>query len=343
MKIVMLSTNMARGGAETLVAQLSIRLRGRGHNVQVVSMIRPSAYIDELAAADVPLHAPALPRVPSLVRDLRPEVLHCHMFHANIAGRLLHIPLPIPVVISTLHSIAESKRNSDRIRARDLAYRSTNALCTRTLAVSNAVAERHRIAGAVRSALVIPNGVDTERFRPDAEARTRVRLELGISDDEFVWIAAGRLMWKKNYPALLKAFSECNRGTLLIAGEGPDEASLRAMAPKGTRFLGLRSDLPALLNAADAFVMTSVVEGLPLALLEAAATGLPCIATPAGGISETGVGIITEDVANAMKKVSSAPAAERSAMGDGARRQVLARYSLDVVTSQWEALYQSLM
>ena len=70
---------------------------------------------------------------------------------------------------------------------------------------------------------MIPNGVDTTRFRPDPAARARLRNKLDLKD-EFVWIAAGRLMWKKNYPALLEAHT-C--GVLLIAGAGPDEADLR--------------------------------------------------------------------------------------------------------------------
>ena len=339
----MLSTNMARGGAETLVAQLSIKLRQRGHDTQIVSMLQPTAFTQELATAGVPLHAPGLLRIPALVRDLRPQILHCHMFHANIAGRLLRIALPVPVVISTLHSIAESGRQTNKIRTRDLAYRFTNALCRRVVAVSQAVADRHQSAGAVSDAAVIPNGIDTERFRPNPQARSRVRRELGLADDQFVWIAAGRLMWKKNYPVLMEAFRQCGRGTLLVAGEGPDEQQLRAVAPPRTVFLGLRSDLADLYNAADAFVMTSVIEGLPLALLEAGATGLPCIAIPAGGIRETGIGIITDDVAGAMKRLLDMSTEERAALGNDGRRHVLERYSLDTVTSQWEALYQSLM
>ena len=74
----------------------------------------------------------------------------------------------------------------------------------------------------------------------------------------FTWIAVGRLMWKKNYPALLHAFARIGSGVLLIVGAGPDEAPLRAMAGANVRFLGAREDIPGLLNAADAFVMTSV-------------------------------------------------------------------------------------
>src|SRR5690606_14634272 len=135
----------------TLVAQLAIRLRRRNWNVHVVSMLAPSAFEDELRLAGVPLHAPGLLRIPALLRRLRPRILHCHMFHANMLGRLLHLAMPFDAVVSTLHSAAESKRSSGRIRHRDLAYRITDRLADATVAVSEAVAERHRAAGAVRA------------------------------------------------------------------------------------------------------------------------------------------------------------------------------------------------
>ena len=103
-------------------------------------------------------------------------------------------------------------------------------------------------------------GKFSERFQPKVIAQMNdYQFKLARVEGEFVWIAVGRLMWKKNYPALLEAFRQCGRGTLLIAGEGPDEAQLRANAPSRTVFLGLRSDLPDLYNAADAFVMTGTV------------------------------------------------------------------------------------
>ena len=340
MRLVLLTTNMARGGAETQVARLAIELKRRGWDVHVVSLIPPSAFEQELAGAAVPLHSAGVVRLPFVLRRLRPQLVHCHMFHANIAGRLLRLILPFHAVICTLHSVAESGRRSDRIRLRDFVYRVTDRLADVTTAVSQAVADRHVTARAVRHARVIANGVDTTRFRRDAAARARVREQLGLRN-EFVWIAVGRLMWKKNYPALLEAHS---RGTLLIVGTGPDEAGLRALAGPHVRFLGAREDIPDLLNAADAYVLSSLVEGLPLALLEAAAVGLPCVATDAGGVRETGIGIVTDTAGlpAAMQQIMDLQPDERRALGEQARSIVEQRYSMNAVVSEWEALYRSM-
>ncbi len=132
------------------------------------------------------------------------------------------------------------------------------------------------------------------------------------------------------------------RGVLLIAGAGPDEADLRSKAGPNVRFLGAREDLPELFNAADAFVLSSVVEGLPLALLEAAACGLPCVSTDVGGVRETGIGMVTSDLRSAMNQVMDMSEADRLALGQKARAIVEQRYSMQAVVSQWEALYRSM-
>lgn len=335
MRVVLLSTNMALGGAETQVARLAIGLRDAGWDVHVVSLVQPTAFQDELAKSGVPLYAPGIALVPALLRRLRPQIVHCHMFHANIAGRVLRLILPFPVVISTVHSMAETRRNATGIRLRDLAYAATDRLADVTIAVSHAVAERHsRVCPKAR---VIPNGVDIERFRPDSLVRSQMRSQLDLRD-EFVWIAVGRLMWKKNYPAMLEAFGRIGKGKLLIVGAGPDEEALRKLAGPGVQFLGPRSDVPALLNAADGFVMTSIIEGLPISLLEAAATGLPCVSTPAGGIAETGVALVTEDIESAMRQVMNNP----GDLGERGRKIVTERYSMGAVVREWEALYRSM-
>ena len=93
-------------------------------------------------------------------------------------------------------------------------------------------------------------------------------------------------MWKKNYPLMLEAMARQREGVLFIAGDGPDAARLRQLAGPNVRFLGARDDIPALMNACDGFVLSSDVEGLPMVLLEAAASGLPQVATAAGGVAE---------------------------------------------------------
>lgn len=365
-RIVLLTTNLAEGGAEKQVFQLALALAGRGWRPAVVSLLEPSAFRHELESAGVPVHSLRMRpgragpmgylRLIRLLAGLRPAILHSHMFHANLLARLARILCPVPVLISTLHSAAESGRESRSIQWRDRLYRWTDALSDMTVAVSHAAAERHRMAGAVRprKVRVIPNGVDTNLFRPDPERRRQMRQRLGL-ENEFVWLAAGRLMWKKAPATLLEAFAAVRSGVLLVAGEGPLESHLREYAQQqnlAVRFLGHRRDMPDLMRASDAYVQASVVEGLPMALLEAAATGLPCVATDAGGSrevvihGETGYVVPPGDataLARAMIEMASLPEAARASMGEAARARVLANYEMARVTEHWEALYRELL
>src|ERR1035441_2805230 len=116
--IVMLTTNLAQGGAEAQVFRLSLELKRRGWEVAVVSLLPPTSYAGALEDAGVCVLSldmrPGKPdprgffRVAPRLKRLRPHGLHSHMFHANLLARMARLVCPVPVVISTLHSAAES-------------------------------------------------------------------------------------------------------------------------------------------------------------------------------------------------------------------------------------------
>ena len=284
------------------------------------------------------------------------------MFHANALARAVRLLCPAPALICTLHSMAEHSR-ATKITApgeapalRDWVYRLTDPMADATVAVSDGVAERHAGAGAVsrRKLRVIPNGVDTLAFRPDPDLRERTRRNLGLGS-RFVWLAAGRLMLKKDYPTLLRAFAARPGRTLLIAGQGPLEAELKKLAEGvgvDARFLGQVHDMPALMNAADAAASASVIEGLPMALLEAASCGLPTVATDAAGVRDIvldgATGYVTPPgdaaaLAAAISRLEAISGQERQAMSLVAREHAIARFEMNAVVDQWESLYRELL
>ena len=338
-RIAFLVTGLDRGGAELQVVQLARALQQRDWDVAVFSL-RLGPLADDLRSAGIPVRTFA----PAALLRFRPHVLHAHLFHANLTARLMRLWVPIPVVISTIHSLAETSRRSTAIWRRDLLYRLTEPLADANVFVARAAADRHRLSRSH----VIPNSVDTERFRPDPDRRARTRIVLGLGE-EFVWLAAGRLMWKKNYPLMLEAMGQQRDAILLIAGDGPDETRLRDLAPPNVRFLGSRSDLPDLMNAADAFVLSSTVEGLPVVLLEAAASGLPCVATAVGGVPEavladrTGFLVPPGDAIALGSAMSRLAGTDRSPMSRAAREFAVAHFDLRAVVAQWERLYRELL
>jgi len=370
----MLVTGLASGGAESQVRRLSIELKRHGWGIAVISMVAPpaspSGFAESLALEGVPVvslgmreGAPdprAFFRLASALESLRPQILHSHMFHANLLARIIRPLCPLPVVISTLHSAAESRRRdgSGSTCTRDWLYRATDPLADAVVAVSRAAADRHISCRAARAekTRVIPNAVHTAVFRPDAQRRQRMRRELDLRS-EFVWLAAGRLIWKKDYPSLLRALAAAGENHLLVAGAGPQETELKALTSElglnaRVRFLGQVEDMPGLMNAADAFVMSSLVEGLPVALLEAAASGLPAVVADAGGVRE----ILGADrtayvtppgdwsaLAAAMARMAALPAEARTAMSSSLRAVAVNRFDFGVVVSAWEAAYRELL
>ena len=251
-------------------------------------------------------------------------------------------------LICTIHNTIECGRWLEH------AYRLTDRLATLNTAICRAAAECYRRIGAARRPRMVPNGIDTSHFRPDDDRRRAVRDALGLGA-EFVWLASGRLVEQKDCATLLEAFHRLHdsASVLLIAGEGALRASLQAQAEQlgiagRVRFLGFCADLAGLMNAADGYAMSSRWEGLPLALLEAAASGLPIVATDAGGNGELvsdkeGFLVPPADpssLAAAMERLMALPAGRRAAMSAAARNRVVRDYSVEIVVTEWEKIYR---
>lgn len=365
-RILLLVTNLTFGGAETQVVRLAQEFAALGKKVCVVSMMYPETWVEKLLQSGVEVRTlgmargfpdpRAIFRLRRIVREFRPDVVHCHMFHANLLGRIARLICPMPALISTVHNLRETSERGGSTAWKERLYRITDGLCTRTTIICDAAFERYVAVGAVpRNRLtMIPNGVDVEQFQLNAEARVRARAALGLQD-EFLWLAVGRLVEQKDYPNLFGAIEQLGAGNyrVAIAGSGPLESALRAECEQRglngkVRFLGAREDIRDLYSAADAFVMSSEFEGFSMALLEAACTELPIVATDAGGNREivcdptTGYLAPIRDpqaLAHAMQQVMELPSATRRRMGQAGRAFCYDRFQIRRVVEQWFDFY----
>jgi glycosyltransferase involved in cell wall biosynthesis len=359
MRIVYVLTSLGMGGAERVVLALASRMTQRGHSVALLVLRPPVA---EQWPTDLPVVHMEMRKNPfsalmgmeegrRFLREFRPDLIHSHSFHANIVARLLKGLAPTQV-ISTVHNVYEGGWT------RMLAYRLTDGLARRTVAVSQAAADRFVRLKAVpqRKCVVLTNGIDTAEFAPNADRRLRMRSEMGV-DDQFVWLTAGRIVPAKDYPNLLQAFAHvlavCPQARLWIAGEAStaEFSSVHALAEElglgnSVRWLGLRRDLPALLDAADGFVLASAWEGMPLALGEAMAMEKPVVATDVGGVRELvgDAGMIVppknpDALAKAMQHQMQSTPEDRLTLGRAARTRIQANFSMDAKADEWEALY----
>lgn len=364
MRILFLSTSMGLGGADQQLLSAAQVLRDRGHEIRIVSLtpLGPMGLqarnlgltTDSLEMRRGVPDPRGLARLVRLVRAWKPDVVHSHMVHANLMARALRLLVPFPVLVSTIHNVYEG---GPLLMA---GYRLSNGLVDHMTIISQAAADRFVGERIVPDRLltVIANGVDMDRMRSlPAETRASLRHAIGAGDDEFVWLAVGRFEVAKDYPNLLRAFSEVRsrepRAVLVIVGQGSLQAEAEALAVelalgKAVRFLGARDDVPAVMSAADGYVMSSAWEGMPMVLLEAAAAGLPIVATAVGGNGEVvrdgESGFLvpprnSATLAQGMLRLMDLAEERRRAMGERGREHVRANYGLQRVAERWERVY----
>ncbi|QRQ88159.1 glycosyltransferase [Cupriavidus oxalaticus] len=367
MRILLLCTGLKTGGAEQQVAGLAQAFVRDGHDVAIVSLT-PGCEVTLPASATV-VHLNMRKTVTSMVRALRqlnrfvkqwqPQVIHAHMVHANLLARMLAAVTAAPPVICTAHSAREGGR------LRMLAYRLTDNRAALTTHVSEAGRQAMISAGAVapERIRVMPNGIDTALFRPDPAQRQARRSALGVNANTRVVINVGRLVPEKAQHVLLEAIARLVRKAdsakssadlrLFIVGEGPVrsalEASIGRLGLQGVvTLLGMRQDVPALLNAADVFALSSDIEGMPLVIGEALSSGCAVVATDAAGVAELlgNAGKIVPR-GNAEALADALDRAMASGVGtyeeQTARRQrIVEKFSLEAVARQWVDCYAGL-
>ncbi len=362
MRIAYVLTSLGVGGAERQVVALAERMAARGHAVSLL-LLRPRQpeeqpttvdrfYLDMRKTPASILAGPVRGR--RFLRAFNPDLIHSHVYPANMAARLLRLFHPTPV-LSTVHNVYEGSW------PRMVAYRLTDPLSRWTTAVSQAAADRYVRLKAVPAdkCLVLTNGIDTAEFAPSHERRERLRTQMGIKD-EFVWLAAGRIVPAKDYPNLLRAFAQVRAASpqarLWIAGvAGAKFAAVQALVTElglgaSVHWLGLRRDMPDLFDATDGFVLASAWEGMPLALGEAMAMEKPVVATDVGGVRELvgDAGMIVsakspEGLAKAMLDLMRRTTEARRSLGHAARQRIQRQFSMDAKADEWEALYRALL
>jgi glycosyltransferase involved in cell wall biosynthesis len=360
MRIAYILNTLETGGAERLVLSLAGQMHSRGHAVRVLVLrdrrarpLRTDLDLVYLRMRRDPISALAgFARAIRAMREFRPEVVHGNQFHGNMLARMLHLANRRVPVISTIHNVHEGGR------LRMLAYRLTDRLSARNIAVCSAAAQRFAAIRACspEKLRVIANGIDLAAFTPDTARRGRVRAEMEAGD-KFVWLAVCRLAPAKDLANLLRAFATVRKGEpraqLWIAGDGTDSyvVELKRLNRElgngpAVRWLGMRDDVAALLDAADAFVLSSAWEGMPLALAEAMAMEKAFVASDVGGVRELAgdCGVLVpggdaEALAEAMLTVMSVSDQQRRDAGRLARARIEQHFNLNAKSLEWERCY----
>ena len=352
------------GGAERMATNLMRTLNREQFDVGAISLFDSvgSDLDDILAHNNIPvwylgkrrgLDPRMFIRVALAIKRFRPHVVHTHM-------RVLRYVLPYimwhprPAIIHTVHSLAE--------REVDWAGRLVQRIAFRRgvipVAIAKEVAEGLRRIYGVDGFPLIPNGIPVDTFRRRLIDRETWRRAEGFAPADVLFVCVAGLRPVKNPVLLLEAFARVlasePQAHLLLVGRGVLRPHLeRQIDALGLRerahLLGMRFDVPDILNAAEVFVLSSDWEGNPLSVMEAMAAGKPVICTAVGGVPELvedgNCGLLvprrdTEALAKAMKYMVENSAA-RTSMGRASARRALEHFDLRTMTKTYEDLYRT--
>jgi glycosyltransferase involved in cell wall biosynthesis len=365
LKVLQLISSLPVGGAEDLVAAMVTGLDARRFQVQAATIGPPGEVGAELTRAGHPVrslgldlkHTPlvrVVARVRELLREVKPDILHTHLYHPNLYGRLASLGLGLKGVVASVHN-SYTRVKLHRCLGNFFLSGITDKVLVSSPQVWQDVHTWDRVPA--RKLEVFPYGVRL----PDLEVALdpgEIRAELGVSG--FVLGMVGRLEEQKGHSYLVAALPELMGEipdlTVLLVGEGKAGAALKRQAEElgvssRVHFLGTRRDLPRLFRAVDLFVQPSLWEGLPLTLLMAMGAGLPVVGTRVSGVTEIiADGINGRLIAPGDSQALAAVILDlhrrpelRRRLADAARRTVAERYSQEAMLRRLEQLYLEIL
>lgn len=306
-RLLVVIESLGRGGAERLLVTTLSHLDRARFDVSVATLWGPDALGPQvrdlgIEVVDLGLRGPrdvarAIRPLRRLIRRSGVDLVHTHLFAANVAGRVAARGLA--PVVTTLHNPDYGREGPEGgPGGRRLLDGATAHLWPPTyLAVSDDVRRDYRTHLCLDRIRVLPNYLDVAGFRAAVAAADpmAVRRGLGLLPETFVFLHVGRFHHQKGHDVLIRAFGElarrCSDVALVLAGGGPAreemEALARQVAPTAAIvFAGEVPEPASLYAAADAFVFPSRYEAFGMALLEAMASGLPTVVSAVGGILE---------------------------------------------------------
>jgi glycosyltransferase involved in cell wall biosynthesis len=296
-----------------------------------------------------------------IIKEQGVDIVHCQRHKPTVYGTLA------ACVTGKKLKVISHVRGLNRTRSfrRKLLNRILFRWISRIIAVSNAVRDdilRTNWMSFPDKVVTIYNGIDVKPFMDSHLTREEARIGLGLPEqDAFVYGTVGRLAETKGQGVLLKAFARVYerypKSWLIITGKGRLESELRALSAElniheRVVFLGYRTDIPEVLKACDVFVLPSIAEGLPGAVLEAMVIGLPVIASRVGGVPEIlnspGLGLkvspaSVDELASAMERLCSMDEVRRNRIGEASRERVLEEFTKEKMISAIGKKYVTVM
>jgi glycosyltransferase involved in cell wall biosynthesis len=367
-RVLHVIVGLGAGGAEATLANFISASDRRRFETMVISLTDRGVYGDSIERSGARVVAlgtragvpdpRAFFRVRKVVREYRPHLIQSWMYHADVLAALVTRTTRAPLLWNVrcsyidLNAVSWVTRITIRLAAAMSGWPQgavVNSICGRDY-------HDRRLGFHVRRWHFIPNGIDIRRFRPDSDARGRVRGELGIDGVTPLVGFLARHDGLKDHATFFAAAAEIARETpahFLLAGTGMtfDNRAVSQLASRPelagrVHLAGYRADGHRLMAALDLHMSSSIAEGFPNVVAEAMACGVACVSTDVGDakaiIGDAGTVVPPGDpaaLARAALAFLTAPAEERRRTSEASRERILTQFSLEAAVARYENLY----
>jgi len=373
MKIQFLIRSLHHGGAERQLVELVKGLHRQGHSVLVTVLYGGGPLERDLR--EIGVHVDImdkkgrwdvfgfLQRLVLSVRREKPDVLNGYLPVSNLLTILLKAFFPRVKMVWWIGAAYVDLQRYDRMSK--LIFKA-ECLFSRIadLIIVNCQAGKDyylQYGFPVNRTVVIPNGYDIERFKPDQESRKRVRAEWGIKDNEILIGMVGRIDPMKDHPNFLNAavsvVKERDDVRFVCIGDGFEPYRSEIMDLSGRlelngriHWTGTYGDIKAAYNAMDIFTLSSYAEGLPNVIGEAMACGVPCVVTDVGDskwiVADTGIAVPPKDpeaLANAWTAMIARMRINQQLYRENARKRIVEQFGTDVLVRRTEVTLTKLV
>lgn len=373
-KILYLITDLSIGGAEMALFRLLKHMDRQRFQPVVVSLADQGCLRSRIEALGIQVLtlgiSPGRPSLLGLLRlirlidQLKPNLIVGWMYHSCLAAELStwlsrkHIP-----TIWSLHFAfgrSSSGKRQTILVARTCRFLSK--LPARIIVVSHKTRRHLRLMGyETKNSCVIPNGIDVNAFVPSIDAHLELRRALGLPDNSLIVGIVGRYHPQKDYANFLRAASSLatshSNVHFVLVGRGVDETNSELLElidqphlRKRVHLLGEHEDVQHLIAAFDIFALSSSEESCPNVIVEAMASGVPCVVTDVGdaalNVGVTGRVVPPRDsnaLATALRELLDLSDEDRRALGISARKRVIELFTIEAVVSQHESLYEAVI
>lgn len=375
MKIVYITTGLSRAGAEIMLYNLLSNINRDRFEPTVISLMDKGAIGEQIEKLSIPVHCAGMlegkpsiasaRRIIELIRKIQPDLIQGWMYHGNLAAQFFNFITgqKTPLLWSIHHSLHNISGEKPLTQAIIRVGSWTSKYINKVAYVSEKSLDQHlKIGYSKVNACLIPNGFDTDKFKPSSVVRQTFRHELNISDDTFLIGSLARYHPMKDQANFLKAakilLADCPETKFVMIGINVDHenATLTSLIDKlgiveSIYLLGQRKDVPQITPALDILTTSSAFgEAFPMVVGEAMSCGVPCVVTDIGDtawiVGNTGKVVPPKNstaLAKAWQEMISMDKSAREGLGKSARNRIMDKFSLDKIVDQYEHLYQSIV